>query len=251
VLADVLADLTDLVLPAGCAGCGADGPLRRGACARCEARLLDLVPAPALPDPPPAGLPPVVALGAYEDPLRAALLAYKERGRHGLAAPLGGLLAEVVTAAVPAGPLVLVPVPSASRAARERHGDHLARLTRHTARRLRRAGRPVAVVRPLRAAPGPDSAGLSGAERALAAAHAFRVRHGRLTRLRAVADAGHVVLLDDIVTTGATLAAVTGVLAAGGIRVSAAAVLAATRRRSPPPDRGERPAKVYRTRGDG
>jgi adenine/guanine phosphoribosyltransferase-like PRPP-binding protein len=59
-----------------------------------------------------------------------------------------------------------------------------------------------------------------------------------------------VVLLDDIVTTGATLTAVTAALASAGIPVSAAAVLAATRRRSPPQDRGERPAKVYRTRGD-
>jgi predicted amidophosphoribosyltransferase len=42
------------------------------------------------------------------------------------------------------------------------------------------------------------------------------------------------VVLDDIVTTGATLAAVTGVLAAAGAPVAGAAVLAATRRRLPP-----------------
>jgi predicted amidophosphoribosyltransferase len=43
-----------------------------------------------------------------------------------------------------------------------------------------------------------------------------------------------VVVLDDIVTTGATLAAVSAALTGVGIEVTAAAVLAATRRRVPP-----------------
>jgi predicted amidophosphoribosyltransferase len=234
VRVSVLADLADLVLPAACAGCGVPGErLRHGVCRRCVAALLGLVPGPVTPTPAPPGLPPVVAMGAYEDALRGVLLAYKERGRHGLAAPLGGLLAEAVAAAVPDGPLVLVPVPSAARAARQRHGDHLARLARHAARRLRRAGRPVALARPLLAAPGPDSAGLSGAERRLAAARGFRVRPGRLTALRRSAAAGPVVVLDDIVTTGATLVAVSAALAGAAVPVSAAVVLAATRRRLP------------------
>jgi hypothetical protein len=123
----------------------------------------------------------------------------------------------------------------------------------------------VAVARPLRAAPRPDSAGLTSAERALAAAHGFRLRPGRLASLRRASAAGPVVVLDDIVTTGATLAAVAATLARSGVPVSAAAVLAATRRRWPaagtpvegpvpaprPPGRGEGHAKVYRTRGDG
>jgi predicted amidophosphoribosyltransferase len=230
----VLADLADLVLPAACAGCGVSGErLRHGVCRRCVAALLDLVPGPVTPTPPPPGLPPVVALGTYEDALRGVLLAYKERGGHGLAAPLGGLLAEAVAAAVPDGPLILVPVPSAARAARQRHGDHLARLARHAARRLRRAGRPVTLARPLLAAPRPDSAGLTSAERRLAAAQGFRVRPGRLTALRRSAVAGPVVVLDDILTTGATLTAVTATLTSAAVPVAAAAVLAATRRRRP------------------
>jgi orotate phosphoribosyltransferase len=43
-----------------------------------------------------------------------------------------------------------------------------------------------------------------------------------------------VVVLDDLVTTGATLAAVAAVLGRAGLPVTAAAVLAATRRRLPP-----------------
>ncbi|MDG4833080.1 ComF family protein [Solwaraspora sp. WMMD1047] len=231
--------LADLVLPVGCAGCRAERvPLTQGVCADCVAMLRALRPAPAAPTPAPPGMPDCFALGAYQAPLRETLLAYKERGRHGLAWPLGSLLAEVVAAAVGGPrPVVLVPVPATARAARARHGDHLRRLTRQAAGRLRRAGWPVLVAHPLRALPRPDSADLDSAGRAQAAATAFRVRGGSfrvpggLDRLRQAAVEHPVVLLDDIVTTGATLAAVTRLLAANGIPVAVAAVLAATIRR--------------------
>lgn len=233
--AEALAGVTDLVLPAACAGCGAaGGRLRYGVCDGCADELVALVPGGTRPNPAPPGLPTVVGVGPYEGPLREALLAYKEHARHTLAAPLGGLLAEAVATAVPRGPLLLIPVPSSARAARARHGDHLARLAGHAARRLRRAGRAVRVTRPLRALPRPDSAGLTAAERAAAAAHGFRVRPGRAPGLRRAAASARVVLLDDVVTTGATLAAVTTVLGRAGIRVSSAAVLTATRRRYAP-----------------
>ncbi|BCJ64308.1 ComF family protein [Polymorphospora rubra] len=222
--------LTDLVLPASCAGCRADRtPLRAGACAACAADLQALRAGPVRPTPAPPGLPDCVALGPYAGVLRESLLSYKERGRHGLARPLGRLLAEVVATAVgPDRPVLLVPVPSTARAARARHGDHLGRLTRHAARRLRGAGWRVRVARPVRALPRPDSAELTSAQRARAAGAAFRLRS---PSVRAVAAGRRVVVLDDIVTTGATLAAVTTLLAAAGVRVDAAAVLAATRKR--------------------
>jgi predicted amidophosphoribosyltransferase len=230
--AGLWAVLADLVLPVGCAGCRAERvPLTQGVCAACVATLRTLRPGPVAPTPPPPGMPPCFALGAYQAPLRETLLAYKEKGRHGLARPLGSLLAEVVAEAVGGPrPVVLVPVPATARAARARHGDHLRRLTRQAAGRLRRAGWPVLVARPLRALPRPDSAELDSAGRAQAAAGAFRVRGG-LDRLRRAAAEHPVVLLDDIVTTGATLAAVTRLLAADGVPVAVAAVLAATIRR--------------------
>ncbi|MEU0153377.1 ComF family protein [Micromonospora fulviviridis] len=199
-LGGLWSDLTDLVLPAGCAGCAERVPgLRQGFCPRCVGELESLRPAPTRPDPAPPGLPPCVALGPYAGALRNGLLAYKERGRHGLARPLGALLAEVVAAAVsPRGPVTLVAVPDTARAARARYGDHLDRLARHAAARLRSAGWPVRVLRPLRRAGGAD---------------------------------GSVVLLDDIVTTGATLAAVSRVLRDAGMTPKVAAVLAATQKR--------------------
>lgn len=231
----ILADLVDLVLPASCVGCASTGVrLRYGVCGRCVDALLELVPAATRPDPEPPGLPPVVGLGRYDGVLREVLLAYKERGRHPLAAPLGALLAEAVAVAAPACAVLLVPVPSTGRAARRRHGDHVVRLARHAARRLTAAGRPTAVHRALRALPRPDSAGLSAAERAMGAQGAFRVRRLGLARLRAAAAPARVVLVDDLVTTGATLVAAARALGGAGVPVAAAAVLAATVRR----DRG-------------
>ncbi|MGW9192955.1 ComF family protein [Micromonospora chersina] len=225
-LGGLWSDLTDLVLPAGCAGCAERAPgLRQGFCPRCVGELESLRPAPTRPDPAPPGLPPCVALGPYGGALREGLLAYKERGRHGLARPLGALLAEVVAAAVgPRRAVTLVAVPDTARAARARYGDHLDRLARHAADRLRAAGWPVRVLRPLRALPRPDSVALDSAGRAAAAEAAFRLR-------RAGGADGVVVLLDDIVTTGATLAAVSRVLRDAGMTPNAAAVLAATQKR--------------------
>ncbi|WP_329107583.1 phosphoribosyltransferase family protein [Micromonospora sp. NBC_01699] len=229
----VWAELADLVLPAECAGCRLTGTaLRHGVCPACVEALGALRPAPARPTPAPPGLPGCVALGAYQGELREMLLAYKERGRHSLARPLGRLLAEVVAEAAGAPrPVLLIPVPTTARAVRERHGDHLRRLARYAGHRLRAAGWPVALGAPLRALPRPDSATLDTAGRAAAAEHAFTVRAGRLPAVRRRAAGRFVVVLDDIVTTGVTLAAVTRSLRAHGVRVDAAAVLAATTRR--------------------
>jgi predicted amidophosphoribosyltransferase len=226
------ADLADLVLPADCAGCRERRPgLRHGVCPACVAALGALRPRPVRPTPAPVGLPSCVALGPYAGPLREALLAYKEHGRHGLARPLGALLAEVVAAAVGgARPLALVPVPDTAAAARSRYGDHLGRLARHCAARLNQGGWAARVYHPLRALPRPDSVTLDSAGRAAAAEAAFQPR-STANRVPAGGAAPVVVLLDDIVTTGVTLAAAARVLTATGWAPSVAVVLAATEKR--------------------
>ncbi len=231
----LLSALADLVLPVACAGCAAERvPLRYGVCGPCSAQLERLAPRPAAPDPVPAGLPPCTALGPYGGALRGVLLAYKERGRYRLAGPLGHLLAGAVAAAAgaPGVPVLVLPVPSTARAVRQRHGDHLARVAAHTVRRLRATGWDAALVRPLRALPRPDSATLDRASRAAAAQASLRPRPARLQQVRrAVGEGARLVVVDDIITTGATLAAVAGVLGSAGIPVGGAAVLAATQRR--------------------
>ena len=46
-------------------------------------------------------MPPCVAVGPYGGALRGALLAYKEKGRHRLARPLGALLAGAIAEVAP------------------------------------------------------------------------------------------------------------------------------------------------------
>jgi predicted amidophosphoribosyltransferase len=264
------ADLVDLVLPSACAGCGAERvPLRFGACAACAAALEALTPYETAPVPPPPGMPRCTAVGTYAGPLRGVLLAYKEKGRHRLAQPLGSLLAVAVARAVrrggatPATPVRLVPVPSTAAAVRERHGDHMARLAGHAVRRLRSAGWQAEIGQPLRALPRPDSVSLDGAGRAAAAGSSLRIKgEPGLFPRRRTAMRGTLIVVDDIVTTGATLAAVTSRLQEADMQVTGAAVLAATRLRAGrSPIRVRAPAavppelkvreSVPRTRGDG
>jgi predicted amidophosphoribosyltransferase len=236
----LLGDLADLVLPAACAGCGAERvPLAYGVCGGCATLLEALQPFRTAPAPPPPGMPHCVAVGAYQGPLRGALLAYKERSRHRLAQPLGILLASAVATFAPRGwPVTLIPVPSTRAAARERHGDHMARLAGQAARRLRAAGWKAGVIRPLEALPRRDSASLSVAERRTAAESSLRIRPGRIGFSRhATPRRGTLVVVDDIVTTGATLAAVARRLEGADMQVAGAAVLAATQlRKTAPPD---------------
>jgi predicted amidophosphoribosyltransferase len=236
----LLGDLADLVLPADCAGCGAERiRLAYGMCPACAAALEALHPFRAAPAPPPPGLPRCVAVGPYQGALRAALIAYKEKGRHRLARPLGALLAPAVAALAPAGrPVTLVPVPSTAAAVRERHGDHMARLAGQTARRLRAAGWEARVARPLRALPRPDSATLDTAGRRAAAESSLRIRSARKPFSgRGPRIEGTLVVVDDIVTTGATLAAVTRRLREANMQVAGAAVVAATQLRRATPIR--------------
>jgi len=264
------ADLADLVLPSACAGCGAERVrLRLGTCTPCAASLEALTPYETAPQPPPPGMPRCTAVGAYAGPLRGVLLAYKEKGRHRLARPLGTLLAVAVAAAARRGgagpdtPIHLIPVPSTAAAARERHGDHMARLAAHAVRRLRAAGWNAEMGRPLRALPRPDSASLDVAGRATAAESSLRIKGSRIRiSRRGPTMRGTLIVVDDIVTTGATLAAVARRLREAEMQVTGAAVLAATRLRASRapirvraptgiPPGAKVPASVPRTRGDG
>jgi predicted amidophosphoribosyltransferase len=228
--------LVDLVLPAPCAGCGIEG--NGQLCDACRAGLAGLLPAFTVPSPPPLGLPPCVALGAYQGPLRGLLLSYKERGAHRLATPLGQGLARAVAAMVgrryPLGtPTVIIPVPSTAAAIRERHGDHMTRLAGRAVRELGRVGWPAQVSACLSARPKADSSHLSAAERAVAASDAFRARTAAAARVAAAQRAGAaVVIVDDIITTGATIASASAVLLGYGAYADGAATLAATRRQN-------------------
>ena len=234
-----LSALADLVLPLDCAGCSTPAT-GAGICAACSAGLAALAPYRTEPTPAPPGLPLCVALGSYDGPLRSLILAYKDDGRHRLARPLAVPLARGIAAAAIGAeravrtPVVVVPVPSTASAARVRHGDHMRRLAQHAVRTLRAAGWPAAISLPVAARPHADSAHLSAPERADAARDAFRIRPADARRVASAIAAGAcVIAVDDVITTGATLTALTHRLAAAGLPVHAAVTLAATRRRGP------------------
>jgi predicted amidophosphoribosyltransferase len=222
--AGLFGELLDLVLPQSCAGCGAMPGLL---CPACSGALT--APArPAWPSPAPAGLPRPWAVAAYEGPVRAAVVAHKESGRVGLAGPLGAALARSVLAALDQGgpPVWLVPVPSTRAATRRRGHDPMRRVATAAVDGLRRRGVPAHRLSVLtQARRVGDQSGLTAAERAANLA-------GALTVARPAAVRGErVVLVDDVITTGATLAEAARALRAAGADVVAAAVIAATRRR--------------------
>ncbi len=216
----VLPDLLDLLWPSTCVSCG------RGDTVWCSLCRPPSVPLPiALPTAPAA--PPVTAAGDYGGALRQALLAFKERGQRALVGPLAAYLGDAVDAARcqlgspggPAGQPILVPVPSSRSAARQRGGDHLLRLAAEAA-----VPHGLAVLPALRlTGRGQDSSRLSPAQRSANLANRMQAQSARTER--------PVLIVDDIVTTGATLGEAARALRAAGWQVAGAAVIAATRLR--------------------
>jgi predicted amidophosphoribosyltransferase len=231
---DLLGALIDLVLAGVCGGCGC-----ASAAALCDRCLLHLrsPPVRVRPDPCPAGFLPTFAVAAYAGPVRAALLAHKERGRLSLARPLGQALAAAAEAAIRAGPevhssdVLLVPVATHRSAVLRRGHDPIARMADVAAGILQAQGWPARHVPALRHHRRiADQAGLSSADRTANLYGALYVPERRSAQ---VAGAP-VILLDDVVTTGATIVEATRALRAAGACVSAAAVIAATQRRAGP-----------------
>lgn len=235
------AALTDLVVPLECAGCGR---ARHRWCAECDATL--------------AGQPlaartradlrvPVWALARHSGPAARAVSAYKDRGRSDLARPFAAALAVGLDVLRAEGelpesgelPTVLVPAPASARARRRRGFDHVREIVDALAADLAgsQPSGPVAVA-PLLEVRGRvrDASGLGAQARSDNLSGMIRRRSQR-TPIRAspgapstvgalLAGPSTVLLVDDVVTTGATTAECVGVLEAGGLRV--AGVLALT-----------------------
>ena len=218
----------DLVLGSDCAACGEPG---RALCPICRSAL-PRGGTEVCPEPCPEGLVPVRAAGEYADALRALVLAHKEHRRFALAAPLGDLVAESVLTLLrdlahdPGRTVLLVPVPSRRSVVAARGHDPLLRIGRRAAGVLRGRGRQARLLPLLRQVSRPlDQAGLTADQRRVNVAGRFGARP------RAV-PSGDLVLVDDVMTTGATLREAQRALEESGHPVLGAATVAATRRRA-------------------
>ena len=156
--------------------------------------------------------PPMFALSRYDGPARRAVIAYKERGRRELAACFGRLIEAALPSLPGVGERRLVPAPSRPAAARRRGGQHMVLVARNTGATV------LPVLRLDRRAR--DSVGLGVAARAANLA-------GRLS-CEQVEPGAEVILLDDVITTGATAAACQQALKGAGAKVVAVLALTAT-----------------------
>ncbi|MCI4676801.1 ComF family protein [Candidatus Mycolicibacterium alkanivorans] len=207
--------MLDLVLPRECGGCGAPSTTW---CDTCAATLAVKSDEPHLVTPRVDPGVPVFALGRCAGPRRQAIVALKEHGRGDLVVPLARALAlgvhQLLCWGIIDTPFTIVPAPTRASAARRRGGDPVTRIataatTNHPLIAVVAALRTRALVR--------DSVGLTSAARE-------RNLRGRVRIARRVH--GPVLLVDDIVTTGATAREAVRTLRTAGTHVTAVLTLA-------------------------
>lgn len=206
-----LRSLAVVFIPTTCPVCGARGP---APCPECEAALRR-----APPLPPPAGVDSCHALLAYDGAGRELVARLKYRNARSSLPYLAGGMARLA-AGTPVDAVTWAPTTAARR--RRRGFDQAELLARAVARRL-----GVPCRRLLTRPPGNPQTGQSLDAR----------RRGPTFHARGPSPPA-VLLVDDVITSGATVSAAAGALrraGAGEVHVVAAARTPA-RRRNPPPD---------------
>jgi ComF family protein len=197
----VVASLLNLLFPPRCVGCNTWGAWL---CPSCMDEILFFEPPwPPLLD----AIEPLQGVRAaahLSGPLREAIHRFKYRGLRVLSPVLGEMLYDCWDAE-PWPVDVIVPVPLHPQRQRERGYNQSALLARELARHT---GLPAVEGVLLRIVPTPPQVGLRAIERADNVRGAFRCRHDALA-------GKHVLLVDDVLTTGATLRACANALLEG------------------------------------
>ncbi len=213
--------LIELIAPVMCAGCGLPGTLL---CDGCRETLPLIAPALACPwcggerascgcAGPRFAFSQAIAVGRLEGSLARAIVIYKDGGERRAGALLGSLLADAL-APWRGWPDVVAGIPPTRESIARRGFDHTRVLTEWAARAVGRPPDRLLVARRRR-----DQRRLDRDERQRNAAGSFAVNeHAGVP--------GTVLLIDDVMTTGATLDAAARALLDAGAREVRAAVLA-------------------------
>jgi len=221
-------DLSRLFVPVSCPGCG-QRDVRW--CDECEApwwagplRSESGAPRLAIAG---AATMPVWALADLTGSSHAMMSAWKDGGRRDLDAFFAAAMRRQVNAIAPAldglGPLAVVPVPSRPASVRRRGVDLPLLLARAVVEGLHEHHREAVLAPVLRIGRG-EQRGASARQR-WRQASALRMRE--YTGFQALRDCEAVVLVDDVLTTGATMAAATRALGVRFLTVCAGLCLAA------------------------
>jgi predicted amidophosphoribosyltransferase len=239
----LLGDVADLALSRACVACEAIGSVL---CPRCSAALTAVrrheVSARESPDigeareqGVPLSLPPVIVASNYEGATKRLIIAHKEQGVLGLSPALGAMLAASIVV-LGEGPFAIVAIPPHRDSVRHRGIDTLEVIAERAAGELRAAGwraRCVPMLR--RRIDGGRHVGRSAEERRSA------VRGTMAVDGRVIGRGAHrldhrtdIVVVDDVVTTGATVREAVRTLRRSGIEVAGIAAIAGTKRRGYP-----------------
>lgn len=197
-----------------CASCAASLPHNRSACRACALPLPCATPLSVCPQclvqAPPQDS--TWAAFRYEAPVAQAIVGLKFRGRLVSAHLFGHLMADVLARRAAPLPELLIPVPLHAQRLRRRGYNQALELGRPIARRLSLHLAPFAVRRTV----------ATGEQSRLDAASRRRNVRGAFAAEGAVVRGRHVALLDDVITTGATVAELARTLrAAGAARIEA------------------------------